>query len=368
MRYVDEFRDRGLAGKLTDDLRREADRLPRPVTLMEVCGTHTMSIYRHGIKALVPPSVKLVSGPGCPVCVTPMGYVDAAVELARREGVVITTFGDMIKVPGSVSSLDRERAAGRDIRVVYSPLDAVELARKKPEAQVVFLGVGFETTAPLIGSAILTAERENVKNFSVLAAHKVMPEPMAALMEGELMIDGYICPAHVSAIIGEAGYRGLVEKYRVPCVITGFEPLDILRGITMLARQIVDGRAEVENEYYRVVRPEGNEKAQNILAEVFEKTGAVWRGLGEIPESGLSIAEKFSSYDAARRFALEIPEARENPACVCGDILKGLKGPLDCKLFGKACTPAMPIGACMVSSEGTCAAEYRYGGGHAVRA
>lgn len=367
MKYVDEFRDRALAEKLTDDLRREAERLPNPATLMEVCGTHTMSIYRHGIKALVPENIKLVSGPGCPVCVTPVGYVDAAIAIARMSDVIITTFGDMIRVPGSESSLMKERGMGRDIRVVYSPMDALKLAEETPESQIVFLGVGFETTAPLIASSILAARRDGVKNYSVLAAHKVMPEPMEALMTGELKIDGYICPAHVSAIIGEEGYRPLAAKFKVPCVITGFEPLDILRGIRMLVSQVAGGRAEVENEYYRVVRPEGNKKAQAILAEVFDKTGAVWRGLGNIPDSGLSIAEKYAKYDAAKRFGVDIPEARENPACICGDILRGLAEPLDCKLFGKACSPENPIGACMVSSEGTCAAQWRYGERHAAK-
>jgi len=328
MKYINEFRDQRIAKKLTGRLAAEAGRLGSPartVTLMEVCGTHTMSIYRHGIKALVPDTVRLVSGPGCPVCVTPVGYVDTAIELCRMEGAITANFGDMIRVPGTKSSLLNERGRGRDIRVVYSPLDAVTMAKENPKSQMIFLGVGFETTTPLIASAILTAAREGVENFSVLAAHKVMPEPMEALMSGELKIDGYICPAHVSAIIGEKGYIRLVEKYHIPCVITGFEPLDILRGITMLVTQIADGRAQVENEYCRVVKPEGNVKAREILYEVFEKSDAVWRGVGLIKDSGLAIREKYGKYDAARRFGVSAPESKENPACLCGEILKGLK-------------------------------------------
>lgn len=361
MKYIEEFRDQTLAAKLLNDLARAAGRLDRRVTLMEVCGTHTMSIYRHGLKGLFPPQIKLVSGPGCPVCVTPMGYVDMALELARKPGVIITTFGDMIKVPGKSSSLARERGLGADVRVVYSPPDAVGIAKANPDKEVVFLGVGFETTAPSVAGSIVMAKRNGVSNYSALCAHKVMPEPMEALTSGELKLDGYICPAHVSAIIGEEGYRPLAEKYGIPCVITGFEPLDIIRGVTMLVRQVAEGRAEVENEYDRVVLPGGNKKAQALLADVFVKGDAVWRGLGLIPQSGLSISPAYSQYDAAKKFSLAEPDSRENPACICGEILKGLKEPLDCKLFGKACDPENPIGACMVSSEGTCAAEYRYG-------
>ncbi len=361
MKYLSDFRDGKLAKKLADDLHGQASRLNKQATFMEVCGTHTMSIYRHGIRTLIPENIRLVSGPGCPVCVTPTGYVDAAIELARRNGFIITTFGDMIRVPGSDSSLIKERAKGADIRIVYSPMDAVDIANNNPQSNVVFLGVGFETTAPAVAASILTAERENIPNYTVLAAHKVMPEPMAALTEGELGIDGYICPAHVSAIIGESGYKPLVEKRRVACVITGFEPLDILRGISMLTAQVAEGRAEVENEYNRVVKPEGNLKAQAILKEVFKKSDAIWRGLGSIPGSGLAISDKYIHRDAAYKWNVEFKDTKENPACICGLILKGLKQPADGKIFGSACTPDNPIGACMVSSEGTCAAEWKYG-------
>ncbi len=362
MKYLDAFRDRELAESLAVKLRLTSKKLPRPITLMEVCGTHTMAIYRHGLKsAYVPDNVRLVSGPGCPVCVTPMGYVDAAISLSHRNDIVIVTFGDMARVPGSNSTLARERAKGADIRIVYSPIDAVAMAEKEHGREFVFLGVGFETTAPTVAVAILTAERDGVKNFSALTAHKVMPEPMDALTEGELKIDGYICPAHVSAIIGEEGYRPLVAKRKIPCVITGFEPLDILQGVTMLCKQIVDGRAEVENQYRRVVRPEGNRKAQETLNTVFVKSSARWRGLGDIPDSGLSIAPAYSRYDAAIKFSITFPDVKENKACLCGEILRGLKEPADCRIFGNACTPETPIGACMVSSEGTCSAAYKYG-------
>ncbi|MDH5509650.1 MAG: hydrogenase formation protein HypD [Nitrospinota bacterium] len=368
MKYVDEYRDKEAAEKQAEDIRRSAARLDGKVTFMEVCGTHTMAIYRYGIRSMIPDTIKLVSGPGCPVCVTPISYVDTAIEIAEIPDVLIATFGDMVRVPGSRSTLQKERGAGRDVRVVYSPLDAVAMARENPGREVVFLGVGFETTAPLIACSILEARREGLTNYSVLCAHKTMPEPMEALTSGEIRLDGYICPAHVSAIIGADAYIPVAKKFSMPCVVTGFEPLDILRGLGMLVRQAAEGRAEVENEYYRVVRPEGNLKAQLILEQVFVKTDALWRGLGTIPDSGLALSEEFEMYDASKRFGVSLPEARENPACICGQILKGLNDPPDCKLFGKACTPDNPIGACMVSSEGTCAAAYKYGESDPARA
>ena len=362
MKYINEFRDKETADKLADDIRKAASGLDRQITLMEVCGTHTMAIYRYGIRSMIPKSIKLVSGPGCPVCVTPINYVDTAVEIAAQPNVAITTFGDMVRVPGSRSTLQKERSAGKEIRVVYSPLDAVALAKENPAKEVVFLGVGFETTAPLIACSILEARREGIANYSVLCAHKTMPEPMEVLTSGEIKLDGYICPAHVSAIIGADAYIPVAKKFSMPCVVTGFEPLDILKGLAMLARQAAEGRAEVENEYYRVVKPEGNKKAQQILRQVFVKSDAVWRGLGTIPDSGLAISEEFDKFDASKKFGVTLPEPKENPACICGRILKGLNDPPECRLFGSACTPDNPIGACMVSSEGTCAAAYRYGG------
>ena len=356
------FRDPELARGQIEALRRAVADYPGTMTLMEVCGTHTMAIAQHGIRTLLPEQVRLISGPGCPVCVTPVGYVDHAVALARRPETIIATFGDMVRVPGSSSSLLREQAAGATLKVVYSPLDAVALAAQHPGKQVVFLGVGFETTAPTIAGAVVTARRQGLANFFVLCAHKTIPIPMAVLADDpELQVDGYLCPAHVSAIIGAEAYRPLAERHRVPCVITGFEPLDILQGVLMLARQITAGTARVETQYRRVVRPEGNRKAQELLAEVFEPCDAEWRGIGTIPGSGLRLRPEFAAFDAALQLPVSVEPPREHAGCRCGEILKGKLRPTDCPLFRTVCTPEQPVGACMVSSEGTCAAEYKYG-------
>lgn len=363
MNLTTAFRDPALAKGLLNELGRLLDGYSGRMTLMEVCGTHTMAIYQHGIRALLPKGLRLVSGPGCPVCVTPVDYVDHAVALARLPEVMIATFGDMVRVPGSSSSLLHEQARGARVRIVYSPLDAVTLAQKHPDLQVVFLGIGFETTAPTVAGAVLQAERLGLKNFLVLAAHKTMPAPMAALTgDPALKIDGYLCPAHVSAIIGADAYRPLAEKHRVPCVVTGFEPVDILQGIAMLVRQIVAGEARVENQYSRVVKPEGNAKAREILDRVFEACDATWRGIGTIPGSGLRLREAYAGYDAAVSIPVTVEPAVEHRGCLCGEILKGKAAPADCPLFRIVCTPEDPVGACMVSSEGTCAAEYKYGG------
>lgn len=355
------FRDPVLARGQLAAIARQVEDYPGTMTLMEVCGTHTMAIAQHGIRALLPAQIRLVSGPGCPVCVTPVTYVDHAVALARRPDTIIATFGDMVRVPGSSSSLQREQAAGATVRVVYSPLDAVALAGNHPGQTVVFLGVGFETTAPTIAGAIVTARRQGLHNFLVLCAHKTIPMPMTVLAsDPALQVDGYLCPAHVSAIIGANAYRSLAERYHVPCVITGFEPLDILQGVLMLARQLVADEARVETQYRRVVKPEGNRKAQALLAEVFEPGTAQWRGLGEIPGSGLRLRPEYADFDA-RQLPVVIEAPREAAGCRCGEILKGQVLPRDCPLFGSTCTPEDPVGACMVSSEGTCAAEYKYG-------
>ena len=362
MKYASEFRDPELAKALLAAINKEVADYPGVITLMEVCRTHSMSIYQHGIRSLLPKQIRLISGPGCPVCVTPIGYVDRAVAYARREDVIIATFGDMVRVPGSSSSLLREQASGAQIKIVYSPLDAVALAEKQPEKKVIFLGVGFETTAPTIAGSIVAAKQQGLSNYFVLCAHKTMPTPMAALTsDPELQVDGYICPAHVSAVIGSDAYKPLAKQYKVPCVVTGFEPLDMLRGVQMLVQQVLQGRAEVENEYQRIVKAEGNQKAQALLAEVFEPCDTVWRGIGVIPGSGLQIRDEFAAFDAARQIAVEVEEAKEHKGCLCGEILKGKVTPKDCPLFRKACTPENPVGACMVSSEGTCAAEYKYG-------
>jgi len=363
MRYTSEFRDPGVARCLLDEIAATVRDSATSMTLMEVCGTHTMAIYQHGIRALLPPVIRLVSGPGCPVCVTPIGYVDHAVALARRPDTILATFGDMLRVPGSSSSLLREKAQGADVRIVYSPLDAVALAVKHPQQTVVFLGVGFETTAPTVAGSIVTAQRKNLHNYFVLTAHKTMPAPMAALTaDPDLQVDGYLCPAHVSAVIGATPYETLAAEHGVPCVITGFEPLDMLQGILLLARQVIAGEARVEIQYSRVVRPEGNQKALALLAEVFTPCDADWRGIGTIPGSGLTLRGDWRAFDAAIHLPVRVEPAQEHAGCRCGEILKGQIGPRDCPLFRTVCTPEDPIGACMVSSEGTCAAEFKYGG------
>jgi hydrogenase expression/formation protein HypD len=321
-----------------------------------------MAIYQHGIRSLLPEQIRLISGPGCPVCVTPVGFVDHAVALARRPQTVIATFGDMVRVPGSSSNLQHEQATGAQILIVYSPLDAVAFAEKHPELEVVFLSVGFETTTPTIAGAVVTAAKKGLKNFSVLCCNKTMPGPMAALAgDPELQVDGYLCPAHVSAIIGADAYKPLVKAYNVPCVVTGFEPLDVLQGVHMLAKQIVAGEAKVETQYSRVVRPQGNPKALALLHQVFEPCDARWRGIGDIPESGLRLRTDYADFDAAKKFKVEIEPAKEHAGCLCGEILKGKITPQQCPLFRTVCSPEEPVGACMVSSEGTCAAEYKYG-------
>ena len=358
--FVTAYRDGDIAKRLVEQLHAEAGDLH--ATFMEVCGTHTMAISRHGIRQLVPKGIRLISGPGCPVCVTPNAYLDYAVTLARLPNVTVATFGDMLRVPGSRSSLEREKARGADVRLVYSPRDAVAVARAEPEREVVFLGVGFETTAPTVAAAILEAKRSGVKNFSVLCAHKTMPQAMRALVaDGRIGLDGFICPGHVSAIIGAEPYRFLAEEFGKACVITGFEPVDILQGLLMLVRQVRNRDPEVEIQYRRVVRPEGNPRARQVLERVFEPCDAEWRGLGWIPGSGLKIRPEFADYDAEVRFPLDLPPAEEPPGCRCGEVLQGLIRPDECPLFGTRCTPENPVGACMVSSEGTCAAYYRYG-------
>lgn len=362
MKYQDEYRDPELATLQLQAIRQSVAGFDGIMTFMEVCGTHTMAIYQHGIRSLLPEQIRLISGPGCPVCVTPVGFVDQAVALARRPNTIIATFGDMVRVPGSSSSLQHEQARGATIKIVYSPLDAVTLAEKNPDCDVVFLGVGFETTTPTVAGAVLLASRKNLKNFYVLCSHKTMPGPMAALAgDPELQVDGYLCPAHVSAIIGANAYQPLVDAYQVPCVVTGFEPLDVLQGVLMLARQVVNKKARVETQYRRVVKPEGNPKALALLHQVFEPCDTRWRGIGDIPESGLQLRSDYHRFDAAHQLPVEIEAAIEHQGCLCGEILKGKVGPNDCPLFRITCTPEDPVGACMVSSEGTCAAEYKYG-------
>lgn len=362
MKFQDEFRDRALVQNMAANIRLMAERLPAPVNFMEVCGTHTMSIYQYGIRTLLPENVRLVSGPGCPVCVTPIGYVDKALACSADPRNIVVTFGDMLRVPGSRSSLMEQRAGGADIRIVYSPLDAVTLAKNNPERRVIFLGVGFETTAPTIAASIMEASRQKLANYCVLASHKTMPVPMEILTcDPELNLGGYLCPAHVSTVIGGNAYKPLVEKYHIPCVVTGFEPADVMQGIEMLLAQTLRGESRVEIQYSRAVSWEGNPKAQAILQRFFEPCDAAWRGLGVLPGSGLAIRPEYAAFDAEQILALDVPEATENPACLCGEVLKGKLTPFGCPLFGGLCTPETPVGACMVSSEGTCAAAYKYG-------
>jgi len=338
-------------------------RLGRDVNLMEVCGTHTMVAFRTGLRQLLPQNIRLVSGPGCPVCVTDANYIDAAIALSRRPDTLVATFGDLMRVPGSESSLDRERAAGASVRVVYSPSDALLLAKECPARHVVFLGVGFETTVPTVAWAIYRAARDGVANFSVLCAHKTMPRVMDALLrDQQVRIDGFLCPGHVSVITGAAIYRFVCERYYVPCVVSGFEAWDILKSISLLLAQLAEGRAEVEIEYSRSVSEQGNVAAQRLIEEVFEPCDASWRGIGTIAGSGLAIRETFARHDAVKALGVEFGESRVHPSCRCGDVLRGVARPSDCELFGRACTPAYPIGPCMVSGEGTCAAYFKYEG------
>ncbi len=361
MKYVDEYRDAKLAAGLSERIRTISK---KPIRLMEICGTHTMAIFRHGIRSLLPKTVELVSGPGCPVCVTAMEEIDRSVKLAQTDGVIVTTFGDMLRVPGSFSSLQEESARGADVRMVYSTFDALKIAEENSENDVVFLGVGFETTAPTVAAAIKTAHGNGLANFSVLSAHKLLPPAMDALLAGgELKIDGFICPGHVTTIIGTSSYEVVAGQYKTPCVVVGFEPLDILQGILMLVEQIEKGKAEVEIQYRRGVNPGGNPGALAIMEETFEPHDAPWRGLGIIPGGGLKIKDRYAGLDARQRFDLTVPPANEPRGCLCANILRGAATPVECKLFRKICSPRTPVGPCMVSSEGTCAAYYKYHAG-----
>ena len=338
-----------------------ARRIGRPVRLMEVCGTHTTVAFRSGIRDLLPAGVSLVAGPGCPVCVTPAGFVDAAIEMSRRPRVVIATFGDLVRVPGSESSLEQERAAGAQVKVVYAPADALAYARSDASRTVVFLAVGFETTAPGVALTLKAAKEERVSNYLVLCAHRTMPRAMEALVaDHDVQIDGFICPGHVSVVTGASAFSFLAEKHGIPCVVAGFDELDILRGVVMLLSQLADGRSEVEIEYDRAVSSRGNKAAQDIMSEVFEECDAEWRGLGVIPGSGLAIRAPYSDHDASGALRVTVLPGRPSPGCRCGDVLRGSIAPPDCGLFDRGCTLSRPLGPCMVSSEGACAAYARY--------
>jgi len=327
---------------------------------MEVCGSHTMSIHRFGIKSLLPPNIKLISGPGCPVCVTAIDYIDKAVALARIPGIIITTYGDLIKVPGSTSSLDKEKAVGADIRMVYSILESIDIAAKNPDKKVVFLAIGFETTTPPTAAGIIKARTMKLDNFSVLCAHKVMPPPMQAIIEEGINVDAFLAPGHVSVITGIDMYQFIPEKFNKGVVVAGFEPLDVLQSVYMLVKQNQNNKTAVEIQYTRVVKPEGNVKAQAVITEVFEPASANWRGLGIIENSALKVKQNYSQFDAEVAFDIKAEEPHEPKGCICGNVLKGLKKPSNCGLFGKECTPENPVGACMVSSEGACNVYYKY--------
>jgi len=332
----------------------------RPLRLMEVCGTHTVAIFRHGIRALLPEGVALLSGPGCPVCVTAAGDVEAAMDLARRDGVVLATFGDMMRVPGAKESLGEAKASGADVAIVYSPLDALEAAAKG-DREVVFFATGFETTSPLVAATLQEADRRGIDNFSILSVHKLVPPALRALLGGgEVQVDGFILPGHVCTVTGSRPYDFLAAPYGKPSVVTGFEAADILAGIAMLLEQIASGEPKVEIQYRSVVREEGNPRAQSVLAEFFEPEDAMWRGIGVIPGSGLRLRAPYAHRDAVLKFGVERPVVAEPKACRCGEVLKGIKLPPECKLFGRTCTPEKPVGACMVSTEGSCAAYYKY--------
>ncbi len=352
------YRSPALCAGLAREIAGLAD---RPLTFMDVCGTHTMAIARHGLKSLLPPNVRLVSGPGCPVCVTAQGDLDYFQALAREPGVLVATFGDLLRVPGSRGSLAEARAAGAAVRVVASPFACLELAAAHPDRQVVFLGVGFETTAPTVAAALLTAQKKGLTNFSVLSAHKLLPPALAALLSGpDLRLSGFLCPGHVTTVIGTACYQPVAQERGLPCVVAGFEPADVLASILMLVKQVEQGRSEVEIQYKRAVRPEGNPAAVALMNRFFLPVDAPWRGLGLIPASGLALRPEYAHLDAAKRFDVAVPPAQDHPGCRCGEVLRGLMTPPECKLFAGVCNPSAPVGPCMVSAEGTCAAWYRY--------
>jgi hydrogenase expression/formation protein HypD len=369
MKYIDEFRDGALARKVAAEIAREAHP-DRHYRLMEFCGGHTHAIYRYGLPDLLPGNVQMIHGPGCPVCVLPIGRLDLAIRIARQPGTILTSYADMLRVPGSRKmSLMRAKAEGADVRMVYSATDALAIARENPQQQVVFFAIGFETTTPPTAVAVLQAQREGLSNFSVYCNHVLTPPALVHLLESHnpadevpIALDGFVGPAHVSVVIGTGAYQAFAEHYRKPVVISGFEPLDVLQSILMLVRQLNDGRAEIENQYSRAVTEAGNLKAQQLVGQVLEvRDSFEWRGLGEVPYSALKLRADYAAFDAEQRFGLKVIAARENAACECPAILRGAKRPTDCKVFATLCTPENPIGSCMVSSEGACAAYYTYG-------
>lgn len=360
--FFDEFSDSKKTKILAEKIKKTAKGIKEQITLMEVCGTHTVAIFKSGIKSILPDNIKLISGPGCPVCVTSNQYLDRAIASSRLDDVIITTFGDMMKVPGSSSSLEKEKTNGKDIRMVYSTLDALKIAIGNPNKKVVFLGVGFETTAPTVAFTLKEAKNKKVDNFFVLSAHKLIPPALRFLAQSEdLKVDGFICPGHVSTIIGTNPYEFLVNEYNIPCVISGFEPLDLFQSVYLLLNQLKNRNAKVANQYSRAVKKDGNPKALNLIKQVFEKEDSIWRGIGIIPQSGLKIRNEYKKFDAQEEIGVQVEKTREPKGCWCGLVIQGKKSPLDCPLFAKKCTPQSPIGPCMVSSEGSCQAYFKYG-------
>ncbi len=362
MKYIDEFRNKGAIRRLSSVISKIAP--SQNLNVMEVCGTHTQTFRRFGLDKMLPVNLRLISGPGCPVCVSTQDYIDNAIELAKDKDVIILSFGDMLRVPGTRSSLEKERASSGNIRVIYSPLDSLAMARLHPHKRIIFLAVGFETTAPAIALTITAAKKERLSNLFFLCSLKLIPPAMAQLVhDPRLKLDGFLCPGHVSAIIGIKPYEFIVKKYGISCCIAGFEPLDMMEGLYLLLRQIRRKNPSVKNQYARVVRIEGNPKAKKIIKDVFRVSDSAWRGLGVIPKSGLSIRKEFARFDAEKEFCFkrENEKARKRATkCKCSDVLKGIASPPECPLFSKGCTPDNPIGACMVSNEGACHAYYKY--------
>jgi hydrogenase expression/formation protein HypD len=358
MKYIAEYRSPELVAQYLEEIKQTAT---REWTIMEVCGGQTHSLVKNGILQLLPDQVQMVHGPGCPVCVTPLNLIDKAVYLAEEKGVILCSYGDMLRVPGSQRSLLASKAAGADVRILYSPLEAVQIAQAHPEREVVFFAVGFETTAPANALSVLHAQRAGVTNYSILASHVLVPPAIEAVMnDEEARIQGFLAAGHVCTIMGIGEYYPLVDRYQIPIVVTGFEPVDLVQGILMTVRQLEKGEHRLENQYSRVVRPEGNPEARKIIEQVFEITDREWRGIGTIPLSGYEVREEFAAYDANRKFNVTIAKVPESSECIAGQVLKGIKKPHECPQFGKKCTPQSPLGAPMVSSEGACAAYYHF--------
>ncbi len=358
MKYLKEYRDKEIIEKLLNEIKNT---VTRPWNIMEICGGQTHSLVKNGIIHMLPEEIRMIHGPGCPVCVTPQSLIDDAIKLSENENIILCSFGDMLRVPGSEKNLLEAKATGGDIRIVYSPLEAVKLAGEHPDKEVVFFAVGFETTAPANALSVVQAKKSGIDNYSILASHVLVPPAMEAILDDpEHVIDGFLAAGHVCTIMGVEEYRPIVEKYKVPIVVTGFEPVDLLQGILMAVRQLEEGRFEVENQYARMVQRKGNELAQQTIHEVFDITDRSWRGIGEIPSSGYTVSEAYKQYDAQLKFNLVKRHIPENPDCIAGMVLRGLKNPIECPNFGKSCTPEKPLGAPMVSSEGACAAYYYF--------